>query len=82
MKSWFGCTPADDWVSMGVFSDGSYGTPEGVMFSFPVTTKEGRWSIVQVGSFSFAIIPLINKIAMLNRVPLIVSRDGYFFEEL
>jgi malate dehydrogenase len=48
MKSWFGCSPADDWVSMGVFSDGSYGTPEGVMFSFPVTTKEGRWAIVQV----------------------------------
>jgi malate/lactate dehydrogenase len=52
MKSWFGCTPADDWVSMGVFSDGSYGTPEGVMFSFPVTTKEGRWSIVQVSLFT------------------------------
>merc|ERR1712228_1074652 len=28
--------PADDWASMGVFSDGSYGTPEGVMFSFPI----------------------------------------------
>ena len=27
------------WASMGVFSDGSYGTPEGVMFSFPVTIK-------------------------------------------
>jgi len=47
MKSWFSSTPADDWVSMGVFSDGSYGTPEGVMFSFPVTIKDGKWSIVQ-----------------------------------
>jgi len=47
MKSWFGSTPADDWVSMGVFSDGSYGTPEGVMFSFPVTTTDGSWSIVK-----------------------------------
>ena len=27
-------TPSDDWVSMGVFSDGSYGTAEGVMFRF------------------------------------------------
>jgi len=27
--------------------DGSYGTPEGVMFSFPVTIKDGKWSIVQ-----------------------------------
>jgi len=47
MKSWFGSTPADDWVSMGVFSDGSYGTPVGVMFSFPVTISNGKWSIVQ-----------------------------------
>jgi len=47
MKSWFGSTPADDWVSMGVFSDGSYGTPEGVMFSFPVTITSGKWAIVQ-----------------------------------
>lgn len=47
MKSWFGSTPADDWVSMGVFSDGSYGTPIGVMFSFPVTISSGKWSIVQ-----------------------------------
>jgi len=47
MKSWFSSTPADDWVSMGVFSDGSYGTPEGVMFSFPITISDGKWSIVQ-----------------------------------
>merc|ERR1711936_1267550 len=47
MKSWFSSTPADDWVSMGVFSDGSYNTPEGVMFSFPITIKDGKWSIVQ-----------------------------------
>jgi len=47
MKSWFSSTPADDWVSMGVFSDGSYGTPEGVMFSFPVTIQNGKWNIVQ-----------------------------------
>ena len=32
---------------MGVFSDGSYGTPEGVMFSFPVTIADQKWSIVQ-----------------------------------
>ena len=47
MKSWVGGTPKDDWVSMGVFSDGSYSTPVGVMFSFPVTCSGGRWSIVQ-----------------------------------
>merc|ERR1712203_289116 len=47
MKSWFGSTPADDWVSMGVFSDGSYDTAEGVMFIFPVTVVNGKWSIVK-----------------------------------
>jgi len=47
MKSWFSSTPEDDWVSMGVFSDGSYDTPEGVMFSFPVTINDGKWSIVK-----------------------------------
>ena len=47
MASWWRGT-AGDWVSMGVFSDGSYGTPAGVMFSFPVTIKDGQWAIVQV----------------------------------
>ena len=47
MKSWFSSTPEGDWVSMGVFSDGSYDTPVGVMFSFPITIKDGKWSIVQ-----------------------------------
>merc|ERR1712117_2079 len=47
MKSWFSSTPANDWVSMGVFSDGSYDAPVGVMFSFPINIKDGKWSIVQ-----------------------------------
>jgi len=45
MKDWFQGT--DQWVSMGVASDGSYGTPKDVMFSFPCTCKDGKWSIVQ-----------------------------------
>jgi malate dehydrogenase len=32
---------------MAVLSDGSYGVPEGIVSSFPVTTKDGKWSIVQ-----------------------------------
>jgi len=36
-----------DWVSMAVVSDGSYGVPEGLISSFPVTTKDGDWEIVQ-----------------------------------
>merc|ERR1712098_796306 len=52
MKSWFSSTPSDDWVSMGVFSDGSYATPKDVMFSFPVTCSGGKWKIVQGLSMS------------------------------
>jgi len=46
MKSIF-CGTGDEFVSMGVFSDGSYGTPEGVMFSFPVKIQDRKWTIVQ-----------------------------------
>lgn len=46
-RDWLLGTPANDWVSMAVYSDGSYGVPEGLISSFPVTTKDGNWSIVQ-----------------------------------
>merc|ERR1712168_1256542 len=46
MKSIFQGT-GNNFVSMGVFSDGSYGTPEGVMFSFPVKIADKKWTIVQ-----------------------------------
>lgn len=47
MRDWVNGTPADDWVSMSVPSDGSYGVPEGLISSFPCTTSNGEWSIVQ-----------------------------------
>jgi malate dehydrogenase len=46
-RDWLLGTPKDNWVSMAVLSDGSYGVPEGLISSFPVTTKGGDWSIVQ-----------------------------------
>ncbi|HKX76171.1 MAG TPA: malate dehydrogenase [Acidimicrobiia bacterium] len=46
MRDWVRGTPADDWVSMAVISDGSYGVPEGLVSSFPCRTEGGRWSIV------------------------------------
>ena len=46
-RDWLLGTPKDNWVSMAVLSDGSYGVPEGLISSFPVTTKDGNWSIVQ-----------------------------------
>jgi malate dehydrogenase len=47
VRDWVKGTPEGDWVSMAVVSDGSYGTPEGLVSSFPCTTKDGEWSIVQ-----------------------------------
>jgi malate dehydrogenase len=46
-RDWFAGTPVDDWTSMGVRSDGSYGVAEGLISSFPVTVSDGRWQIVQ-----------------------------------
>jgi len=46
-RTWVDGTPDGDWVSMAVASDGSYGVPEGLVSSFPVTVTDGRWSIVQ-----------------------------------
>lgn len=47
MRLWVSGTPADDWTSMAIPSDGSYGVPAGLVSSFPVTTKDGEYSIVQ-----------------------------------
>ena len=47
IRDWVLGTPAGDWVSMAVPSDGSYGIPEGVIYSYPVTTANGEYSIVQ-----------------------------------
>lgn len=47
MRSWALGTPAGDWVSMGVYSDGSYGIAEGLIYSFPCTCQGGDWKIVQ-----------------------------------
>jgi malate dehydrogenase len=46
-RDWLLGTPKGNWVSMAVASDGSYGVPEGLISSFPVTTKGGDWSIVE-----------------------------------
>ena len=45
--AWVNGTPDGDWVSMAVPSDGSYGVPEGLVSSFPVTAKDGVYEIVQ-----------------------------------
>ena len=47
MRSWALGTPDDDWVSMGVISDGSYGIEPGLIYSFPCRCQAGQWEIVQ-----------------------------------
>ena len=55
MRSWALGTADGDWVSMGIPSDGSYGIEQGIIYSFPVTCRDGRYQIVQdlaVSAFS------------------------------
>jgi malate dehydrogenase len=47
VRTWVQGTPADDWVSMAVPADGSYGVAEGVIYSYPCTCSGGDYSIVQ-----------------------------------
>ena len=47
MRDWALGSPIDDWVSMGVFSDGSYNIAKGLIYSFPCVCKDGDWKIVQ-----------------------------------
>jgi len=47
MRTWALGTPEGDWVSMGVYSDGSYGIDKGLIYSFPCVCKNGDWEIVQ-----------------------------------
>lgn len=55
IHDWVFGTRENDWVSMGIPSDGSYGIPEGVIYGYPVTCREGMYKIVpdlEVSEFS------------------------------
>ncbi len=47
MRSWALGTTVNDWVSMGIYSDGSYGIEKGLIYGMPCVCKNGDWSIVQ-----------------------------------
>lgn len=47
MRDWIFGTRDDDWITMGILSDGSYKIPEGVIYGFPVVCKNGGRKIVQ-----------------------------------
>ncbi|MGB5103031.1 MAG: malate dehydrogenase [Steroidobacteraceae bacterium] len=72
IHDWVMGSPAGDWVSMGIPSDGSYGIPEGVIYGYPVTCKDGAYQIVQglaVNEFSRARMDATHK-------ELLEERDG------
>ncbi|MGZ4654414.1 malate dehydrogenase, partial [Oryzihumus sp.] len=46
-RNWIQGSPEGDWVSMAVRSQGEYGVPEGLIYSYPVVTKGGDWEIVE-----------------------------------
>lgn len=72
MRTWALGTAEGDWVSMGVYSDGSYGIEKGLIYSFPVTCQNGDWSIVQglpISDFSRAKMSATEK-------ELVEERDG------
>ena len=47
MRTWALGTDSDDWVSMAIPSDGSYDIEPGIIYSYPVTCKDGQYTIVQ-----------------------------------
>jgi malate dehydrogenase len=47
IRDWFLGTQPEDWVSMGVVSDGSYGVPDDLIAGFPCISRGGEWEIVQ-----------------------------------
>jgi malate dehydrogenase len=73
IRDWVQGTPAGDWVSMGIPSDGSYGIPEGIMFGYPVTTAGGKYEIVkglQHNDFAKAKIAATHKELMEERAAI------------
>lgn len=70
MRSWMLGTPAGDWTTMGIPSDGSYGIPEGVVYGYPVTCANGSYQIVQgldISDFSRARMDASHKELMEER---------------
>ena len=72
VHDWVLGTAPGDWVSMAVASDGSYGIPEGVIYSYPVTCKNGDYSIVQ----GLSIDEFSRKRMDLTEAELREERDG------
>jgi malate dehydrogenase len=72
VRDWVHGTPAADWVSMAVPSDGSYGIPAGVTYSYPVVCRGGGYEIVQ----GLAIDEFSRKRMQATLAELHAERDG------
>jgi malate dehydrogenase len=72
MNNWVLGSKKNDWVSMGVYSDGSYGITEGLIYSFPVRCKDGDWSIVN----DISINDFSKKKMELTEVELVEEKDA------
>jgi len=72
VHTWVKGTAEGDWVSMAVPSDGSYGIPAGVIYSYPVTTKNGEYSVVQ----GLSVDEFSRKRMDASHAELLEERDG------
>ena len=72
IRDWFRGSPQGDWVSMGIPSDGSYGIPEGVIYSYPVVCRGGQYEIVQ----GLAVDEFSRKRMDATHEELLEERDG------
>jgi malate dehydrogenase len=72
IRDWFRGSAQGDWLSMGIPSDGSYGIPEGVIYSYPVVCRGGHYEIVQ----GLAIDEFSRKRMDATHQELLEERDG------
>ena len=72
VQTWHNGTPAGDWVSMGIPSTGQYGSPEGVIFSYPVTVKNSVISVVD----GLALSGFDKEMIAATGAELLEERDG------
>jgi malate dehydrogenase len=72
VRTWVLGTADGDWTSMGIASEGSYDIKEGLIYSYPVTCRNGEYQIVQ----SLSIDEFSRKRMSLTETELREERDG------
>lgn len=72
VRTWMLGTAAEDWTSMAIPADGSYGVHEGIVYSYPVTCKDGAYQIVQ----GLSVDEFSRKRMQLTETELREERDG------